>query len=169
MASCKILILLLYWLLLRESVWLLRILSVLWLSKLWLWLMYWWFHWRIITFLCSCVKWWVFYFMWMSVVIAVLWKLWALGIKTHGRVQASVTPHISISTGLISTKFIYFVPSIYTTLHSKFEGNGEIYVPENCPIFFTFFFFFAPFYKSNFEPTKDILLIDRFLWTLAHL
>ena len=28
----------------------------------------------------------------------------------------------------------------------------EIHVPENCPIFFTFFFFFAPFYKSNFEP-----------------
>ena len=35
----------------------------------------------------------------------------------------------------------------------------EICVHENCPIFFTFFFF-APFHKSNFEPTKDALLVD---------
>ena len=45
----------------------------------------------------------------------------------------------------------------------------EIRVPENCPIFFTFFFFFAPFYKSNFEPTKNTLPVDRFLSNLAHL
>ena len=48
----------------------------------------------------------------------------------------------------------------------------EICIPENCPIFFTFFFtffFFAPFYKSNFEPTKDTLSIDLFLSYLAHL
>ena len=44
----------------------------------------------------------------------------------------------------------------------------EIYVPENCLIFFTFFFF-APFYKSNFEPTKNTLPVDRFLSNLAHL
>ena len=29
----------------------------------------------------------------------------------------------------------------------------EVCVPENCPIFFIFFF--TPFYRSNFEPTKD--------------
>ena len=63
-------------------------------------------------------------------------------IKTHGRVSAAKevvwhtsvlftgtakspfsTPHISITTGPISIKFIYFMPSIYTTLHIKFEEN----------------------------------------------
>ena len=63
-------------------------------------------------------------------------------IKTHGRVSAAKkdmrhtsvlftgtakspfsTPHISITTGPISIKFIYFMPSIYTTLHTKFEEN----------------------------------------------
>ena len=44
----------------------------------------------------------------------------------------------------------------------------EICVPENCPIFFTFFFF-ALFYKNNFEPTNDTLLVDQFLTNLAHL
>ena len=42
----------------------------------------------------------------------------------------------------------------------------EICVIENCPISFTFFFF-ALFYKSNFEPTKDTLLVDRFLSNLG--
>ena len=37
----------------------------------------------------------------------------------------------------------------------------EICIPENCPIFFTFFFF-APFYKSNFEPNKNNLLLISF-------
>ena len=44
----------------------------------------------------------------------------------------------------------------------------EICVPENCPVFSTFFFF-TPFYKSNFEPTKDTLLINWFLSSLSHL
>ena len=63
-------------------------------------------------------------------------------IKTHSRVPAvkedmrhtSVlftgtakspfsTPHISITTGPISIKFTYFMPSIYTTLDTKFEEN----------------------------------------------
>ena len=63
-------------------------------------------------------------------------------IKTHGRVSAAKevmwhtsvlftgtakspfsTPHISITTGLISIKFIYFMPSIYTTLHTNFQEN----------------------------------------------
>ena len=81
------------------------------------------------------------------------------------------TLRISITTGPISIKFPYFMPSIYTTLHTKFEKIGpvvyEICVHENCPIFFTFFF--APFYKSNFEPTKDTFLMDQFLSNLAHL
>ena len=60
-------------------------------------------------------------------------------IKTHGHVSgqesyvhASVlftgtanlqfsTPRISITTGTISIKFTHFMPSIYTTLHTKFE------------------------------------------------
>ena len=45
----------------------------------------------------------------------------------------------------------------------------KIYFPENCPIFFTFFFFFTPFYKSNFEPPKDTLPVDRFFSNLVHL
>ena len=83
-------------------------------------------------------------------------------------------PRISITTGQISIKFTYFMSYIYTTLHTKFERNWfsstrEICVPENCPIFFTFLFFFAPFYKSNFEPTKTTLPMDRFLSNLVHL
>ena len=65
-------------------------------------------------------------------------------IKTHGRVSAAKevmwhtsvlftgtakspfsTPHISITTRPISIKFTYFMPSIYTTLHTKFEENGR--------------------------------------------
>ena len=45
----------------------------------------------------------------------------------------------------------------------------EIFVHENCPILFTFFFFFAPFYESNFVPTKETLLIYQFLSNLTHL
>ena len=44
----------------------------------------------------------------------------------------------------------------------------EICVPESCPIFFTVFFF-APFYKNNFGPTKDTLLVDRVLASFAHI
>ena len=63
-------------------------------------------------------------------------------IKTHGRVSAAKkavwhtsvlftgtanlpfsTPHISITTGPLSIKFTYFMPSIYATLNTKFERN----------------------------------------------
>ena len=63
-------------------------------------------------------------------------------IKTHGCVSAAKedvwhtsllftgtakspfsTPHISITTGSISIKFTYFMPCMYTTLHTKFEEN----------------------------------------------
>ena len=43
----------------------------------------------------------------------------------------------------------------------------KICVPENCPIFFNFFF--ATFYNSNFESTKNTLPVDRFLSNLTHL
>ena len=33
------------------------------------------------------------------------------------------TPHTSITTGSISIKFTYLMSPIYTTLHTKFEGN----------------------------------------------
>ena len=113
-------------------------------------------------------------------------------IKTHCRVSATKkamwrtsvlftgtanllfsTPRISITTGPISIKFTYFMPSIYATLIPNLKEIGpvvyKICVPENCPIFFTFFFFFTPFYKSNIEPTKDTLLMNGFLSNLAHL
>ena len=35
------------------------------------------------------------------------------------------TPHISITNGLISIKFTYFMPSMYKTLHTKFEKNSD--------------------------------------------
>ena len=65
-----------------------------------------------------------------------------LVIKTHGRVSAAKkdaqhtsvlftgtaktpysTPHISITSGPIPIKFMYLMPSIYTTWHTKFEKN----------------------------------------------
>ena len=53
---------------------------------------------------------------------------------------------ISKTAKLISTKFIYLLLYIYTTLHIKIlkeivSAFLKIFVPENFPIFFTFFFF----------------------------
>ena len=83
------------------------------------------------------------------------------------------TPCISITTMPISIKFTYFRFSIYATQHTKFERNQPSSLRDMCswklPNFFTFFFFFAPFYKSNFQPTKSTLPVDRFLSNLAHL
>ena len=64
------------------------------------------------------------------------------GITTHGRMSAAKKdvrhtsvlftktakspfsiPHILITTGLISIKVTYFMSSIFTTLHTKFEEN----------------------------------------------
>ena len=101
-------------------------------------------------------------------------------IKTHGRVSAAKkdvrhtsvlfiitgttkspfsTLHISITTGPICIKFTYFMPSIYTTVHTKFEENQisglwdiRIWKLHN---FFTFFFFFAPICNNNFKPRKN--------------
>ena len=55
--------------------------------------------------------------------------------------------HISKTTKLISTKFVYIF-ALYThyfTLSKLKEITSvllEIFVPKNCPIFFNFFFFF---------------------------
>ena len=58
--------------------------------------------------------------------------------------------------------------SIYVTQHTSLKKIGpvvhDICVPKNCPISFTFFFFFAPFYKSNFEPTKDMWINVFQIW-----
>ena len=75
------------------------------------------------------------------------------------------TPLISITTGPISIKFTYFMPSIYMTLHIKFEGNRCSSSWDMC----SWKFPNAPFYKSDFEPTKHTLLMDQFLSNLAHL
>ena len=51
--------------------------------------------------------------------------------------------HISKTSKPISTKFIYFLPYIYATSHIKIEEHHfKIFVPENCPIFFTFSSFY---------------------------
>ena len=49
---------------------------------------------------------------------------------------------IFVTARQICTKFTYFIPSIYTTLHTKFEVNclsvSKICILKNSPIFFTF-------------------------------
>ena len=42
------------------------------------------------------------------------------------------TPHISITTGPISIKFTYFMPSIYATQHTKFERNRPSSSQDMC-------------------------------------
>ena len=105
--------------------------------------------------------------------LIVRWDI-AMVIKTHSSVSAAKktkedTRHTSVlftgtvklpnsafciskTTIPISTKFTYFLPYIYTQLHiSKLKEIAlavlEISVPENCPIFLIFFFFFAQNYK----------------------
>ena len=72
-------------------------------------------------------------------------------IKTHGHVLAAKedvwhtsvlftgtakspfsTPQISITTGLISIKFTYFMPFIYITLHTKFKENQCSSLRDTC-------------------------------------
>ena len=119
---------------------------------------------------------------------AMYYLTWAF-IKTHSHVSAAKkamrhtsmlftgtanslfsTRHISTTTELISIKLTYFMPSIYIPYIPNLKKGPVVrdYVPENCPIFFTFFFF-IPFYKSNFEPTKDTLSMNQFLSNFAHL
>ena len=120
---------------------------------------------------------------------------WHIHIKTHGRVSVAKkavwrtsvlctrngnlqfsTPHISITTGIIYIKFINFMSSIYMTLHTNLKEISpvvyEICIHENCPIFFTFFFF-IPFYKSNFwanqRHTSHGLISLKFGTPIRHL
>ena len=103
-----------------------------------------------------------------------------MNIKTHSGVSAakkamwhtssgtvnspSSTLRISITSGLISIKLTNVMPSIYATWHTKLERNWPNNSWDMCSwklshfFTFSFFFFFTPFYKSNFEPTKDTLL-----------
>ena len=72
-------------------------------------------------------------------------------IKTHGRVSAAKkavwctsvlftgtanspfsAPRISITTTSISIKFTYFMPSIYVTLHTKFERKQSSSSRDMC-------------------------------------
>ena len=82
------------------------------------------------------------------------------------------TPHISITTGLISIKFTYFMPSVYATLHTKFEENQicslwDMRLWKLSDFLYTFFFF-PSFYNNNFEPRKNTLFLDGFLLNLVH-
>ena len=104
---------------------------------------------------------------------------------THGRVSVAKkdvrhtsvlytgTTKLSFSTFCISTTTGPIVTNLfilclsYTQLCVLFVKKicsvvGKIFVPENCPTFFTFFFFFALVQKANFEPTKDNLLMNPF-------
>ena len=67
------------------------------------------------------------------------------------------TSHISITTGQISIKFIYFMPFIYAILLTKFEEICcvlyEICVPENC-LFYSHFSSSQSFTKINLRQPK---------------
>ena len=54
---------------------------------------------------------------------------------------------ISKSTKPISTKFIYFLPYIYTTSHIKFEGNLLRYLFLKIAQFSSHFSFYSPSHK----------------------
>ena len=50
--------------------------------------------------------------------------MWHTSVLFTGTAKSPFSiPHISITTGPISIKFTYFMPSINTTLHTKFEEN----------------------------------------------
>ena len=91
-------------------------------------------------------------------------RLFLFGMLFTGTIKLpNSTFCISKTTKPISTKFIYFCLT-YTLLHiSKLKEITsallEIFVPKNCPIFFTLFFFFAQNYKSF----KNNLLIFYFI------
>ena len=57
----------------------------------------------------------------VSVAKKAVWRISVLFTGTANSLFS--TPHISITTGPISIKFSYFMPSIYVTLHTKFERN----------------------------------------------
>ena len=89
-------------------------------------------------------------------------------IKTHDHVSAAKkdmehtsvlftgTAKLLFST-LVSLQQIYVFYAFYILI---IPVVCDICVPKNYPIFFTFSFFFTLFQKTNFEPTKDNLLMN---------
>ena len=79
------------------------------------------------------------------------------------------TPCIYISTGPISIKFTYFILA-YTWFY--IPGNWPNSLQDMCfwklPQFLHIFLL-CTILQNNFEATKDILLVDQFLFNLAHL
>ena len=58
--------------------------------------------------------------------------MWCTSVLFTGTVNLLFsTARISITTGLISIKFTYFMSSIYSTLYTKFEKIGQV-VHEKC-------------------------------------
>ena len=49
--------------------------------------------------------------------------MWCTSVLFTGTANCHFQPLISLTIGPISIKYTYFVPSIYITLHTKFEEN----------------------------------------------
>ena len=69
--------------------------------------------------------------------------VWCTGVLFTGTANLLFsTPCISITAGVISIKFTYYMLSMCTTLHTLLKEIGsvvcKIYVPDNFLIFFTF-------------------------------
>ena len=67
----------------------------------------------------------VFYFRSRHMVVSAAKKaVWHTSVLFTGTTNSLLsTPCISVTTKPISIKFTYFMPSMYTTLHTKFERN----------------------------------------------
>ena len=80
------------------------------------------------------------------------------------------TPCIYISTGPICIKFTYFILA-YTWFY--IPGNWPSSLWDMCILkiapFSSHFSSLHHFFTNNFEATKDTLLVDQFLFNLAHL
>ena len=50
--------------------------------------------------------------------------IWRTSVLFPGTVNSPIsTPHISVTTTLISIKFTHFMASLYAAIHTKFERN----------------------------------------------
>ena len=91
--------------------------------------------------------------------------VWYVSVLFIGTANSSFsTPCIFITTVLICA-YVHILCSPCTQPHIPnlkkiYLIIHKVFVPENCPVFFTFFFFFAPFQKTNFESTEDNLLVN---------
>ena len=79
----------------------------------------------------------------MSVAKKAVWRTSMLFIGTTN--SPFSTPHISIITALISIKFTYFMPSIYTTLYTTFEENWPSSSRDMCSWKLSHFLLASPF------------------------